>query len=73
MIVNVNEPLWSVLKFTDRKFRAHAKLSFYKERYKVAYETARSDLRELASHKILKQEMHGKKVYFCQGRKFSAV
>lgn len=45
-------------------------LSFYKGRYKVAYETARSDLRELVSYKILKQEIYGKKYTFIRGENF---
>ncbi len=66
----INTRQLDIIELMQRNASFILDLSFYKERYKVAYETARSDIRELVSHKILKQETHGKKYTFIRGENF---
>jgi Fic family protein len=72
LVVNeeINQRQLDLIDFFQRNPNAEIDLQTYKNRNKVAYQTARTDLLSLASKRILKQISVGKKYLFMRGEGF---
>ncbi len=66
----INQRQLELIEFMQRNPGAELDIQTLKEKNKVAYQTARMDLTELASKRILKRIKSGKKYVFIRGEKF---
>jgi Fic family protein len=66
----INSRQLDVIELLQRNPNAEVDLNSYKERHKVVYQTARTDLLSLEDKRILKKIKRGKKYLFVRGEKF---
>lgn len=66
----INPRQLDLIELLQRNPSTEMDVQSYKERHKVVYQTARTDLLELASKRILKQIRAGRKYLFIRGENF---
>jgi Fic family protein len=66
----INERQLDAIDFLKRNPSDHLDIQMFKQRHKVAYQTARTDLLGLTENNVLKQIRSGKKYVFIRGGNF---
>lgn len=66
----INNRQLELIELLQRNPKSEIDLQTYQQRYKIAYQTSRTDLLSLEEKKILKKVQRGKKFVFLRGEKF---